>query len=307
MKTASSRLSATGAPSPPAASRNKTQTLATADRVRAPKATKALLSRVPIAWPTLALAAVALAGFVTVLVAALSGSLSLAVALPLNTLFAFVTFTPMHDASHKAVGRAGLLNAVVGRLAALPLAAPFGAFRYVHLEHHKHTNETDGSDPDMYSGTGPRLLLPLRWLTQDLHYYVVYARNLRRHRRSEVVEVVLTLAAVYGTIAALGLSGLAVEVAFAWLLPARLAIGLLAFSFDYLPHAPYVATRKQDRYRATRVFEHRALTPLLLSQNYHLVHHLYPAVPWYRYGRVWFAKRAELLSKGAVAVRFRGR
>jgi fatty acid desaturase len=33
------------------------------------------------------------------------------------------------------------------------------------------------------------------------------------------------------------------------------------------------------------------LTPVLLCQNYHLVHHLYPTVPFYRLLKVWNAKR----------------
>ena len=27
-----------------------------------------------------------------------------------------------------------------------------------------------------------------------------------------------------------------------------------------------------------------------MYQNYHLVHHLYPTVPFYRYGKVWKAR-----------------
>jgi fatty acid desaturase len=33
------------------------------------------------------------------------------------------------------------------------------------------------------------------------------------------------------------------------------------------------------------------LTPVLLYQNYHLVHHLYPTVPFYRLLKVWNAKK----------------
>jgi fatty acid desaturase len=33
------------------------------------------------------------------------------------------------------------------------------------------------------------------------------------------------------------------------------------------------------------------LTPLLLYQNYHLVHHVYPTVPFYRYLKIWKAKQ----------------
>jgi len=32
------------------------------------------------------------------------------------------------------------------------------------------------------------------------------------------------------------------------------------------------------------------LTPVLLYQNYHLVHHLYPTVPFYRYISIWRAR-----------------
>ena len=36
----------------------------------------------------------------------------------------------------------------------------------------------------------------------------------------------------------------------------------------------------------------------LLYQNLHLIHHLYPAVPFYRYGQIWRAQRQALLDKG---------
>jgi fatty acid desaturase len=44
-----------------------------------------------------------------------------------------------------------------------------------------------------------------------------------------------------------------------------------------------------NRYRTARVRVGMEwlLTPLLLAQNYHLVHHLHPAIPFYRCARVW--------------------
>ena len=40
----------------------------------------------------------------------------------------------------------------------------------------------------------------------------------------------------------------------------------------------------------------------MLGQNYHLVHHLWPRVPFYRYGRVFYESREELESHGAEIV-----
>ncbi|MBL4636473.1 MAG: fatty acid desaturase, partial [Kofleriaceae bacterium] len=215
----------------------------------------------------------------------------------LSTVSTVLAFTPMHDASHKSAAKSKPINEVLGRLMALPLAAPFPAFRYLHLEHHKHTNNTK-SDPDMWSGTGPRLLLPLRWITQDYYYYFFYLRSQNR-AKLEVLEVVSTLVLIYGCAIALAFNGYATEVFVVWFIPGRVALGFLAFSFDYLPHHPHTVLSKDDRYQATVVRESRWLTPLLQYQNYHLVHHLYPGVPFYRYGRVWWAKRAELIEKGA--------
>ena len=40
----------------------------------------------------------------------------------------------------------------------------------------------------------------------------------------------------------------------------------------------------------------RLLTPVLLYQNYHLVHHLHPLIPFYRYIAVWRRNESEYLS-----------
>ena len=60
-------------------------------------------------------------------------------------------------------------------------------------------------------------------------------------------------------------------------------------SFDYLPHTRLHHTPSEDRFRTTRnrVGGERLLSPLLLYQNYHLVHHLHPSVPFYRYITAW--------------------
>ena len=74
-----------------------------------------------------------------------------------------------------------------------------------------------------------------------------------------------------------------------YLLPMRFAVMWLGFAFDYLPHHGLHATPGEDKFQATRnrVGMERMLSPLLLYQNYHLVHHLHPVVPFHRYLAVW--------------------
>jgi beta-carotene hydroxylase len=141
--------------------------------------------------------------------------------------------------------------------------------------------------------------LPLRWLTQDLHYYYRYFRAMRLRPKAEVVEAAVTLIALHALAGAIAMAGYGTEVLLFWLIPTRLALGMLAFAFDFLPHHPHSVPASEDRFQATGVLPSRWLTPLLISQNYHLVHHLYPGVPFYRYGRVWWSRRDQLIAKGA--------
>jgi fatty acid desaturase len=239
-----------------------------------------------IAWPTIGLLGAALATWAT-------GLALVHVLWPLGfalcTLAAYVAFTPLHEATHRSITRTRWVNELCGRLASLPLAGPFLAVRFVHLEHHKHTNDPV-ADPDHWSGRGPRWLLPVRWLTQDLHYYVVFLRRAPRGR--ERLEVQLTLVAFLAAAAALVALGHGRELV-CWLGAARLAIGVLAFAFDYLPHRPHQVTARQDRFAATSAFPGRVRYVLSLGQSLHLVHHLYPGVPFYRYPRIW--NRKELV------------
>ena len=79
------------------------------------------------------------------------------------------------------------------------------------------------------------------------------------------------------------------ELLWGYVVPQRIGIVILAWWFDYLPHNGLEATQREDKYRATRVRVggEALLTPLFVYQNYHLVHHLHPSVPFYRYVRAW--------------------
>ena len=92
-------------------------------------------------------------------------------------------------------------------------------------------------------------------------------------------------------------------------MPARLATLWLGFAFDYLPHNGLNLTASEDRFKATRnrIGLERLLSPLLLYQNYHLVHHLHPVVPFHRYLAVWLRNEDEYLSHDPALSTVRGR
>lgn len=250
------------------------------------------------AWPTVVLAASCVLATIAGVSGTIAGVVSPWLGAAIVFVAAFAAFTPMHDASHRSVSRHRLLNEVVGRVCSAVLLSPYVAFRYVHLEHHKHTNHPE-HDPDFYSGKGPALLLPLRWLTQDLHYYVLIIRQWKQRPAAERIELVITVAAIAAGISALVASGHGLTLLLVWLIPVRFAIAALALSFDYLPHVPHQTLASEDRFEATRIIIAPGLTALFLFQNYHLIHHLYPGIPFYRYRKVYEAKREWLQERGA--------
>lgn len=90
-----------------------------------------------------------------------------------------------------------------------------------------------------------------------------------------------------------------------WVLPVRLTVFLLAMFFDYVPHHPHRVCAHVDRYAATRVLDHPRAGWLFQNQHLHVIHHLYPAVPFYRYPRVWAELGPTLRARGVRVERWR--
>ena len=257
---------------------------------------KALAKKPRIAWLTIMLLVAAFSVFGLSTYAYLSGSLSLFWAIVLNTIASYMSFTPAHDASHGAVSSIRQLNDWVGRIATvLQSPAPiFRTFRYIHMQHHKFTND-EARDPDIHVARGPRWLLPFKWATLDLnylHYYLqpsVFKKRPKSERR-ELYLVFLFGALVFITVT---LMGWLEYYLLLFIVPTRFTTLILGLTFDYLPHYPHQALARDQPFQCTsnRVGMEWLLTPVLLYQNYHLVHHIYPTVPFYRYLKIWKAKK----------------
>jgi ferredoxin-NADP reductase/fatty acid desaturase len=260
--------------------------------------------RVPgLAWPTVAIFTGALLLFGAGTWAAIAGSLPRPVSIAMNAFACFVMFTVVHDASHYSISSTRWVNNAFGRAAWLFVspALAFKAFGFIHIEHHRNSNDDD-HDPDTHASHGPWWQLPFRWLTLDFSYVPYYLRNLRRRPRGEVVESGVLFTATIAGIVTAAVTGNMWMLAVIYLIPERIAIFVLAWWFDWLPHHGLEETQRENRYRATRnrVGMEWLYTPLLLSQNYHLVHHLHPSIPFYRYLAAWRRNEEAYLEREAA-------
>ena len=76
-----------------------------------------------------------------------------------------------------------------------------------------------------------------------------------------------------------------------WFIPWWVGQSVMLTMFTWSPHHDHYET---GRYRDTRVSEFPGANWLLLGQGYHLIHHMMPAVPWYRYKQTFDELRPTL-------------
>ncbi len=260
-----------------------------------------------VAWPTILLAFFVVMGFFVVAYFGASGALSLWLAVPFNTLLAYVAYTPIHEACHRNVVDAKhplvRLNNVVGTLAALPLFGSFHLHQLTHLAHHAHTNHPE-RDPDHWMATSSPLGLIFRGLSIAWIHNAegVKLARTKSDGRERLIFAALEIGACVVAAAVLAWHTNAFTAVMSTALPALLAGLILAIVFDWLPHHPHAS---QDRWEHTRVITfsplaQHAVDVALLGQSYHLVHHLYPRVPFYKYRAVFHRLSGYLHSQKAL-------
>jgi beta-carotene hydroxylase len=247
-----------------------------------PKPDRAWTERPPasLSNPTLVLFLAAIGGAAAATAAAVAGALPLAVAATVNGLALYALYTVTHEAVHGTAHPHHGINRWLGRISAVLEGMTFPLFRIVHLQHHAFTNDPD-RDPDYVVGKTPRWLLPI-WLAVRLTHdnsFVIRSR-LWRHKRKGLVEHLVTMGLQFATVTALSVAGYGRAVVMLWLVPAVVAGVVLHVTVALLVHYPHTS---QHPLEDTQVFPGTLWEVLTLGQNYHLVHHLWTNIPWYRY------------------------
>lgn len=254
-----------------------------------------------MAWPTIVLAVGLLAGFVLSCWLAIVGAWPISLSAIANTGIVYALYTPVHDAVHSAIvpRRKGWrwVNTAIGMACAAPLWMFFHEHRKAHFQHHARTNMED--DPDLWAkGSFPRVVL-VQIPVMLLNYFnpVALWRACIRLRLSAAERwETMALFALYASIvASVVAAGYGTELVILWLIP--WFVGLLAMQtmFGWAPHHDHSQT---GRYRDTRIAEFALGDVVTLQQNLHLIHHMLPAVPWYRYRAVYNEIRPLLVQHG---------
>jgi beta-carotene hydroxylase len=209
----------------------------------------------------------------------------------LNVLALHMVGTVIHDACHGVAHRNKIVNAFLGHGSAFLLCFSYPVFTRVHMQHHANVNDPDNDPDHVVSTMGPLWIINARFM---YHEFFFFKRKL--WRKNELLEWFLARLSL----------GLVVYLAYHydflgyvfnfWFIPLAIVGLVLGLFFDYFPHRPF---KERDRWKNARVYPSRLLNWLIMGQNYHLIHHLWPSVPWYHYERAYVATKPLLDAKGS--------
>lgn len=261
-----------------------------------------------IAWPTLALAVLLPATYGTIAALGLTGQVPLWACAIALSFVSYAHYTLVHEAIHANVvagrPRQAWINTLVGWIGSLGLGIGWPILLRTHVLHHSHTN-TD-KDPDiLVKGSLLRLIgrwavnLPLGLVPMVLLRHISRGGYERLRGIFSAADIAQASAVSVFTLALLALAlatGHFMDWLCLWFIPTRVAVLLLNIFFQWLPHYPFDRT---DRYGNTRISLWFGGTIFTLQQNLHLMHHLWPSVPFYNYARLYRALRPVLLEEGS--------
>lgn len=193
----------------------------------------------------------------------------------------------MHEAVHANLLRRPKVDRWLGFITALPGFVSFSAYRLQHIGHHRYTRSAN--DPDEIHNLSPsrglRSLAFYGWLIGGSLWYFLAMLPLNaikfgrsKDKQAVAVEYAL-MVPIYAV--AFGLAwrqGFLAELAHIWLIPILFAMTLAnvrgwAEHMLTVPGHPLTETRTVISNPLVRFF--------MLNANYHVEHHLFPAMPWY--------------------------
>ncbi|MBI0327387.1 fatty acid desaturase [Burkholderia plantarii] len=261
-------------------------------------------------WPTWLLIATIYGGWLGAMLLVRAGALPFAAAVPVLIVLAAWQMSLQHELLHGHPTRLDWLNRL---LAHPPLAIwyPYTCYRDTHLAHHRDDDLTvPGVDPEgNYLPRGQWATLP-RWrralwvlrktflgrlvVGPPMSVTATLADALRRIRRGE--RAVLRTWVTHGACVAALLAWVQLSVGIAWwayLLAVSWPALSLAMVRSLLEHRAAVHPKARIAINEAGF----AMRLLYLNNNYHLVHHDLPGLPWFQLPAAYRMRRDAYLAK----------
>jgi fatty acid desaturase len=225
----------------------------------------------------------------------IAGILLGAAGIPLSAAALNAFYLLSHEGHHGLLFRNRFLNHVVNIILCIPLLHSPSGYRVLHDLHHKFLGGP--GDPDEYRNytSDSRVRWALQWirLTMGTLVYMPMIPIVawRRADRADRIRLVLEcslIAAVLIPIFAIVPIRILLQV---WLIPG-VVVGYISAVRALAQHA---LTESDDPLLASRsVRSNRVVAFLLLNENFHLEHHLFPEVPSYNLPRLRELLRSRL-------------
>lgn len=256
------------------------------------------------AWPTVWLFLGLFAVFFLSIWAAMTGRIGYALGAAINTVFFYALYTIVHEAIHGNISlkkkHLRWLDLWIGTAACVPLWLFYFPHLKQHMVHHVRANTDE--DPDIYARGSFAGWLFLRLPRALIAYFNPFSlyRDCRRYEvpARQVTITFVTFALQSAFVLGLILAGFWVEVLVLWFVPWWVGQTVMLTFFTWTPHHDHHET---GRYRDTRESLFPGANLLLMGQNHHLIHHMMPGVPFYRYDKT-FRDIRPLLEQNNVRI-----
>ncbi|ODU20480.1 MAG: hypothetical protein ABS87_10580 [Sphingomonas sp. SCN 67-18] len=266
-----------------------------------------------IAWPSLIFSILLPIAHLALVGLGLAGVIGIWTLMPILGVTAYMHYTIVHEAIHRNIVRRhrgfDRVNTALGWIGSIAIGTTWPLLHRTHLSHHADTNTPDDADYFL-KGSYARLLfiwvvsivanlIPVpvvKWAFDKAGFDSGYlnTRHLMTEREWQLHLIAHTglCAFVWGMIAI----GFGPQVIALFVMPAAIGRLLLGTFQQWLPHAPFT---ESSRYRQARITKVPGGPLWYMGHDVHLVHHLWPSVPFYAYGRFYRRIEPLLRARGA--------
>jgi fatty acid desaturase len=215
-----------------------------------------------------------------------------------------VTF--MHDCTHNTLFKQKCANWAFGIVCMIPLMVSFVSFKEDHLEHHRYNRSYE--DPDAFT-MGKRGVLDFVLfyayivagaVLSFLHFNLLYP--IKRFGPKEwsihLFETALKIACCWALIAWASNNGVLAKTLEVWLIP--------VYIFSVFNSIRFIAEHYETPWNEGQLVGSRTITSNPVHSffwnniNWHIGHHVYPAIPWYNLVKLHKLMEPTIEAKSAI-------